>query len=58
MTRLERMQAVDSYIAQHCDINGVMENSEIVTEKEQAGKDEIMEGVRNKGWLIYQLTIY
>ena len=52
-TILERMKVVDKYIKDNCDKKGNAEGGEVLTKEEIAGKEEILKGIKEKGWMLY-----
>ena len=52
-TRLDRLETVDKYIKEYCDSDGIMKGSQVLTDQEEKGRKEILEGVKTKDWLVY-----
>ena len=51
--RLDRMKAVDEYIRENCNYLGEMNENQVLTDKEELGRKEILQGVKEKGWMVY-----
>ena len=47
------MDTVSEYRWKNCDAKGNCKGGNNLTEEEQAGLDEIKDGVKNKGWMVY-----
>ena len=47
------MDAVRRYVNKYCDRDYVMKDSEVPTREEQPGRDEILDGVKNKDWIVH-----
>ena len=47
------MKAVDEYTAMYCNELGEMKGSQVLTEKEELGRKEIIKGVKHSGWMVY-----
>ena len=50
---LSYIDTVQKYRLNYCDKKGVCKDGNNLTEEEQAGLDEIKDGIKNKGWIIY-----
>ena len=46
-------EVIDEYIHGYFSKLGAMKESQVLTEREKSGRREILEGVKNKGWMIY-----
>jgi hypothetical protein len=51
--RMEVIEEIKKYIADKCDDEGNIRGAEVLDEDELAGLEEIEEGIRNKGWMLY-----
>ena len=47
------METVSNYKWKYCDVKGNCKEGNNLTEQVQAGLDEIKDGVKNKGWMVY-----
>ena len=47
------MDTLDEYLHRQCDSKGVIKDSEVLTEEEKAGLDELKDGIENRGWMVY-----
>ena len=47
------MKAVDKYISEYCNKKGNIRDSDVLTDEEEAGREEILEGIEKKGWMLY-----
>ena len=50
---LERMDVVSEFISNFVDPQGNMKESRILTKEEERGRQEILEGIKTKGWILY-----
>ena len=50
---LERMDFVSEFMSNFVDPQGNMKESRILTKEEERGRQEILEGIKTKGWILY-----
>ena len=50
---LERMDVVSEFMSNFVDPQGNMKESRILTKEEERGRQEILEGIKTKGWILY-----
>ena len=50
---LERMDVVSEFISNFVDPQGNMKESRILTKEEERGRQEILEGIKTKRWILY-----
>ena len=48
---LERMDVVSEFMSNFVDPQGNMKESRILTKEEERGRQEILEGIKTKGWI-------
>ena len=53
MDRLERMDVFSEFISNFVDPQGNMKESRILTKKKERGRQETLEGIKTKGWILY-----
>ena len=51
--RFEALDTVRDYLRSNCDDKGVPVGSENLTRKEMLGRQEILRGIKDKGWMLY-----
>ena len=51
--RLDRIKAVDEFICENCNALGDMKDNQVLTEKEELGRKEILQGVKEKEWMVF-----
>ena len=47
------METLNSFLRNQCDKKGVMYNSSVLSREEQAGLDELKDGIDNHEWMVY-----
>ena len=52
---VDYLETVDHYLWNYCDSKGSCKDGNNLTEVGEAGLDEIKEGIKHKGWMIYSL---
>ena len=52
--RLECREIINKFKENKCDSKGVIRGANNLTKIEEEGKKEIIEGIKNKGWMFYQ----
>ena len=51
--RLERMYVVSEFMSNFVDPQGNMKESRILVKEEEKGRQEILEGIKTKRWILY-----
>ena len=49
----EYLDVVNQYLNSECDSRGMPRDGSNLTPAEKAGRDEIRDGIKNKGWMLY-----
>ena len=49
----KHIDTVKEYMLTNCDRKGVINQSENLTDRERKGRDQIMRGIANQGWMLY-----
>ena len=47
------MDVVSEFMSNFVDPQGNMKESRILTKEEERGRQEILEGIKTKGWILY-----
>ena len=47
------MDTVRRYAIDHCNPDGSMKDSVVLTPEEESGRQEILKGIKTKGWILY-----
>ena len=53
MMRKDKIDTAREYMSTHCNPDKTIKASHVLTPKEEAGKQEILEGIKTKDWILY-----
>ena len=51
--QLDRMETVSRYAAENCNPDGTIKDSVVLSPEEEAGRQEILDGIKSKDWILY-----